>query len=305
MQKVDLPFFVDLGATLESAAHVDSEGPLIDVYFKLFPIRQKIEFLLLGTKIKLTTAAHDLTSLRDSIIEFDKKYFRDEEGNWRWPSDDERNPYLVQSLIDRIAQVKTVLIAEIRTSTSFSVKGVGIFDVEMLVNCASQALDPATIARIPKEARDEIDAAGKCLAFNLPTASGFHAMRAVERILKVYAAEFIDAAQIKKLRNWGAFIEKFEKIVESDAAKKPSEEAVALLRQLKDIYRNPVIHPERVLNSSEASTLFHGTVAALNRVASELAPERISGLGLAFGGTANAVGNALFAAAQKMQPASA
>jgi hypothetical protein len=96
-------------------------------------------------------------------------------------------------------------------------------------------------------------------------------MRAVERVIKRYLALFLSAEEVKKLNNWGQYLASLERRSDSDSDPKPSAEAIALLRQIKEIYRNPVIHPERTLSTEEAITLFHSTVAAMNRVAFELA----------------------------------
>lgn len=146
----------------------------------------------------------------------------------------------------------------------------GIFDVNQLVNCAHQALPDDVRGKLPKEALDEIDASGKCLAFSLPTASGFHAMRAVERVIRTYLNDFMSRDEIVRLKNWGQYLDALEKRASGEERPKPSDEAIALIRQIKDIYRNPVIHPDRVLSAEEAMTLFHSTLAAIGRIAAEL-----------------------------------
>ena len=95
-------------------------------------------------------------------------------------------------------------------------------------------------------------------------------MRAVERVIRAYLGLFFSADEIGRWSNWGQYIGALEKIASREEKPKPSQEAIALIRQIKDIYRNPVIHPERVLSSDEAANLFHSTLAAINRVAAEL-----------------------------------
>lgn len=181
-----------------------------------------------------------------------------------------------------IGQFRTVLIADLRTVASFRVITAGIFDVNKLVNCAHRALPETTREKLSAEALAELDASGKCLAFNLPTASGFHAMRAVERVIKSYLGLFFSQKEIQGWRNWGQYLKALEKATDGDQTLKPSQEAIALLRQIKDIYRNPVIHPDRVLSAEEADTLFHGTLAAINRIGFELSgnQQKLPGLGL-------------------------
>ena len=63
----------------------------------------------------------------------------------------------------------------------------------------------------------------------------------------------------KKPTNWGAYIDKFDK--SSIDAKIPS-----LLRDLKDLYRNPTLHPEVTLDEDEATTLLALGVAAIQQM---------------------------------------
>jgi len=269
MQTVDLPFFVELGTVIEQAQSLDDDGPLFDAFLALLPLRSHLKELLKGSHVRLSAAAHDLQELDNAIANFHKRYFTDEKGDWRPPDADVRAEYELSSIVRMIDRLKTVLIAELRTSTSFAVTGAGIFDVSLLVNGAHKALDRSTISVVGSAVCEELDAAGKCLAFNLHTAAGFHSMRAIERVIKLYLKALLDTDAIKKLKNWGQYIDALEKIPE-DAERRASDEAIALIRQIKDIYRNPVIHPDRVLDAQEATTVFHGTIAAITRIASEI-----------------------------------
>jgi hypothetical protein len=270
MELIDLTFFVDLGAALEEASTIDSKGGLFDAYFKLFGLSRHLEILSSGGKARLSATSHDLVKLQNAINNFERKHFRDQEGKWRSPDDSERSEYELTSLIGMIGRFRTVLIADLRIAAAFSVMRAGIFDVNLLVNNAHHALSEKSRLELCADTLQEIDDSGKCLAFNLPTASGFHAMRAVESVIKSYLAKFFLDTDIRKMNNWGHYLSALEKRLSGDDDPKPSQEAIALIRQIKDIYRNPVIHSERTLTSDEATTLFHSTLAALNRIAIEL-----------------------------------
>jgi hypothetical protein len=270
MKPVDLPFFVELGAALEQASKVDVRGPLFQAFFDLYRLKNALAGLMAGDRAKLTACGHDLAELLNQLNAFETRHFRDASGNWVGPPDEARSEYELSSIVAKIQQFQNVLIADLRITASFTVTKSGIFDVNQLVNCAHQALPDDVRGKLPKEALDEIDASGKCLAFSLPTASGFHAMRAVERVIRTYLNDFISREEIARLKNWGQYLDALEKRVAGEALPKPSEEAIALIRQIKDIYRNPVIHPDRVLSSEEAMTLFHSTLAAIGRIAAEL-----------------------------------
>lgn len=269
MQQIDLPYFVDLGAAIEHALRVDPERPVADAFVKFMQLEQKLEQLRSGDRVKLTSALHNLDQVLSSLRAFENRHFRGPEGKWKWPDESDKDEWGLRSINGQLESLKTVLIADLRTCSAFSAAVVGIFDIRMLVNSASRALDEETRGKISKETSDEVDASGKCLAFKLPTAAAFHAMRAVERVLKQYASAYLDKIDINRTKTWGGFISKLEKVRDSEQSNKPSDEALALLKQIKDIYRNPVIHPDRVLSHAEACTIFHSAMAAITRLVSE------------------------------------
>lgn len=270
MKLIDLPFFVELGASIESARNVDAKGDLFDAYIGFYRLRDALGKLDRGDQVRLSATEHDLAELKNALFQFEQKYFFDDKNSWRSPNREDRAEYEIAAIINKINQFNTVLIADLRVSSTFSVMKTGIFEVNQLVNCASNALSENSKKKLGQEILSEIDASGRCLGFNLPTASGFHAMRAVERVIKLYLSIFTSEDEISKMRNWGQYISALEKALTQEGTSRPSSEAVALIRQIKDIYRNPVIHPDRVLSSDEASTLFHSTLAAINRVSTEI-----------------------------------
>lgn len=271
MRPVDLPFFVELGGALEQASKLDSRGPLFEAFVNLFRLRNAIATLFAGERTKLTACGHDLAELSNMLNKFETQHFRDKDGNWVSPPEAARSEFELSAIANKIQQFKTVLIADLRISASFTVTESGIFDVNRLVNSARNVLSPDARTTVGEEVLREIDDSGRCLAFNLATACGFHAMRGVERVIKRYLALFFSADEVDRLNNWGHYLNALERRTDGEIEPKPSAEAIALLRQIKEIYRNPVIHPDRTLSSEEASTLFHSTVAAMSRVAIELA----------------------------------
>lgn len=70
-----------------------------------------------------------------------------------------------------------------------------------------------------------------------------------------------------RIRNWGVYLDGISKTPNHD------ERAVALLRHIKDSYRNPVSHPEEVLSVDVATVLFGVCVGAIAQMAPSL-PDR-------------------------------
>jgi hypothetical protein len=90
----------------------------------------------------------------------------------------------------------------------------------------------------------------KCLAYELPTASGFHIFRAAESVLRKYFHHVTGGASVPKVRNIGVYLNAMKQ-------KKVGDEKITFsLKQMAEVYRNPLIHPEAVLTQEDAIGLF-------------------------------------------------
>ena len=120
----------------------------------------------------------------------------------------------------------------------------------------------------------EVREAGKCLAFDIPTASGFYMLRATEGILHEYYLVVCKPKKQDKLDNWGAYISALYKLSEDestiDETKNHIKKVLALLQQVKDQDRNQIMHLEVVLNDDEAFVLFEITKTAIMTMAEKL-----------------------------------
>jgi hypothetical protein len=140
-------------------------------------------------------------------------------------------------------------------ATSYFVPKRGIYVTSALIDSADQSFPYLLLRFIPEKARMEWRAAGRCLAFSLLSASGFHVARAVEAVLDVYIKTFSPTVDTSKF-SWGDFLKELEGAKSSDAGICPSEKVISELRQLKDDYRNPLMHPRVVLSEADARVLF-------------------------------------------------
>jgi hypothetical protein len=126
----------------------------------------------------------------------------------------------------------------------------------------------------------EIDEAGRCLACTLYTASGFHILRSVEMAVKAYVF-MQNGGNLPKLnqRSWGKYIELL--------TGKVSEKVLDALRILKG-KRNPLMHPQHVLNESQAVSLFCICGAAMEALVEDVNSKNLAAnFKDAFDGVAN------------------
>ncbi len=122
----------------------------------------------------------------------------------------------------------------------FSVTPKGNLSVENLVIGASGGYPKSVLECLDAFIKNEVDHAGKCLAFALPTACGFHILRAVEISAKAYVHAVTGQLPPIKNRNWGEYIFQLEKA-----------SAHSDVRIIKT-KRNPLMHPQDDLEIDEA-----------------------------------------------------
>ena len=126
----------------------------------------------------------------------------------------------------------------------FTVTPKGNLDVVNLVAGASQGYPKRTLECLDSFIKNEIDHAGKCLAFELPTASGFHILRGVEISAKAYVYAATGGLPGIKNRNWGEYI--FQ--LEGAGAHSDVTDVLKILKTK----RNPLMHPQDDLEIDEA-----------------------------------------------------
>ena len=141
-------------------------------------------------------------------------------------------------------------------SNVFSVSRKGTHDHIALMEAADDNLPPDTKARLSPETIRDIRDAGKCLALDCHTASGYHILRAVERVVIKYVEKVTGKAYGVKNRNWGAYIRVL-------TANKADASVIGYLDHMRQFYRNPIIHPEDTLSGTEAFSLFNASLSAL------------------------------------------
>jgi hypothetical protein len=134
---------------------------------------------------------------------------------------------------------------------------------------AEEPLGPEVMSAFPKAASD-ILAASKCLAFNLPTASVFHQMRAMESALAAIAVKL----GIEKLEiEWAKLLSAIDgKIAKDDPLRKKWSALRQDLWHVKEATRNEVAHPrDEGYTRSQAEECFGAVAAFMKRMAVFLA----------------------------------
>jgi hypothetical protein len=144
----------------------------------------------------------------------------------------------------------------------FTVTPKGNLDVHKLAGKISSGFPKATLELLNDFVRHDIDHSGNCLAFELPTSSGFHILRAVETCAKAYVHAATGQLPPIRNRNWGEYIERLKNAGAHD-------DVVDLLRILK-AKRNPLMHPYDNLDVDEAISLLCICQAGIDTIVDDL-----------------------------------
>lgn len=230
---------------------------------------------LLSTSVfQLKTSRAAGERLLKAVREVKTKCFQDSNRNVEIPWRD------VHEITSSLEAFETVLNAELALMPLYVVTPKAGYDTAILVDAGSRCFPNDLAAKAP-EAISDIQQATRCLAFELFTAAGFHFHRANESVLRKYWDAVSNNQPRPRSRNMGDYLNALDTAQVGDVRTKAS------LRDLKDMHRNPLVHPEHSIeNLDEAIALMNGVHGAIARMLTEIpAPSGISG-GLLAGGVA-------------------
>lgn len=178
---------------------------------------------------------------------------------------------------------ETVISAELSNSDTYWISPKGTHKTSMLLQYAHVAVPEPILKEIP-EITFDIGEAGRCLLFDVATATGFHLLRATEVVIRRYYKLVTNTDPPKKFRNWGTYVRVLNK------TKDVNPKIVAMLLQIKDHYRNPILHPEENLSPDDALVLFGLCVSAITLMGNEIKKLQTTSNNLPFPSGAMATG---------------
>jgi len=156
-------------------------------------------------------------------------------------------PWSLGGLKKAIADFETVLARESPGMPVFFVPKKGIYSTADLIERAEQ--DFAGYKLLPRNALEEIQQAGRCLAFDLFTAHAIHSMRAAEIVVIDLLCKYYNLTIPTSQRNWGAYV----------AALKTHgapPDLLSFLYEVVRVERNESIHPTKLMTEIEAQRIY-------------------------------------------------
>lgn len=155
------------------------------------------------------------------------------------------------NITNNVSAFETVFAAELPTFDTYTIIKKGIYVTADLIERAEMAIEENIRSILPDNITRDFNQAGRCLALELPTAAGFHTMRAVEGVLRVYCDLAIRSSGSRKKRSrvMGQMIAQLRSL-------KEDAKVLDILDHIRDLHRNDLMHPEIFLDMGEALRLF-------------------------------------------------
>ena len=265
MEKINPAFFYECGAQLRPLTALTPDiNNRWQIYYASVPVYHYV-YNLLDFYKSLNVCRGVGAELTKAITEM-QKWMRETPPDQVRKTDSSVDARFI-NVVNKAKQFEAVLLAELQILATYHVTQKGAYYTPDLIDQAEMTLPESIRTKIPEDIKHEIRQSGRCLAFDNPTASGFHIIRAVEGIMHQYYLTVCKPRKSTRLENWGAYIAELYK--SSDPTVK---ETVAILQQIKDNDRNLIMHPERVLSSDDALTLFEIAKGAIMVMAKKLPP---------------------------------
>ena len=182
-------------------------------------------------------------------------------------------------LLNAMDRFHNVVEQEMLDTYTICITEIGAYSIDALVGNAEKHLSRLAEDVISPEQRKDYRLAGKCLAFDLYTASGFHAMRTLEAEARAYHTSVTGIVMKdvplgailngdNKYKNSGLLPAHIKEGVAKDS---PLGLIISLLASINKIYRCPVLHPEMTLDRESAKLVFNLTSVAISAMIDDAA----------------------------------
>lgn len=242
MQRISLTWIIESIGPIERLGELRAESSVGSARYLLFSAKTALSNLVQNSvyspfvKISRQSAA----ALEIAIDELFDKTVKEESYQFQ--------DFEIWSVTEAANRFKMILLSELATFPTFLVSAKDTYDVDKLIENGGSLFPLDTWAKVP-EAFEDAQEAGRCLAFERFTACGFHTFRVVEAVVRRYW----DSVAGEQAR---PFPETIGNIAAKMAASQVGDEKVwETLKQIAKLHRNPIAHPEVLLDANEAISM--------------------------------------------------
>lgn len=268
VRRIDPYQFYELGIALRALHTLEGDKKVGGIVGTVLAAQRWLEQLL-GDEplIELRHCRHAAEGLLASVQFIIEQYIVDKKGRLDVEKWDNTIPeYGFYGIRTALETFEHNFAAEMREAAVYAASQVGMYNTGDLVDRTEIHLPAELRECVNESAIFEIKSAGRCLAFGLPTASGFHILRAAESVLEDYYG-MVSGKPGATQRGWHDYAEALDKLSDGDDKEAPSKRVIRSVRQIKDLDRNRIMHPRAVLEEADAMILFMVATSAIAQMA--------------------------------------
>jgi hypothetical protein len=263
VQRVNLNTWIFIGANLDRVSSLQATTPANAAVLDLIRIAAVCEFALEDEVSPIDFSANACRALLEAAQTAEVHGQRQiEAGKGANPIE----PSLIDDVKSRYARFRNLFNEELSRKNIYAVRESEIYSVSSLIEKGDSIIPASLRSDLPKLCLDELRQAGRCLAFELATASAFHIMRSIEVVLLDYW-DVVTKLNRPDNRNWGVLL----KGIKDGGGDQTVIDAVA---HVKDLHRNPIVHPELTLSMDEALVLWGAAPSVLVAVEKDILKKR-------------------------------
>jgi hypothetical protein len=170
-------------------------------------------------------------------------------------------PWKLSLIATKAKELEKVLANDLPGLATYYVIQKGLFSTDDLIAHADIHIPESLRSQLPPQAQADINEAGRCLAFELPTASAFHIWRATETTMDEYYKMLSGGNSFsddKVQRTWDSYVKAL-------GTKGAETKVTAFLDHIRQEYRNPVSHPSVNIEMEEAFSLFGAALSVVTQ----------------------------------------
>lgn len=170
-----------------------------------------------------------------------------------------------------LSAFEAVFAAEMPEVAAYIVSEKRNYSTKSLIENADNEFSEAARTRLPKICVSDIRTAGRCIAFELGTAAGFHSYRALEAVARDYVINLKKLPELEAKKPHPALFDFLKKIEENGADKK----VVANCQEIRENRRNPLAHPEESLSPDEGIQAFKVATTAIELLVADMEARKL------------------------------
>jgi len=243
MQKVDPAYLFELGDSIRVLRELSEETSFMNAYVALVTAQAFIEQALAESIYSFAFRVPTRTKAQ-ALLDHIKRLSERIEGTEEAWASKKLNANELRPMQSAYAGFETLFLADLQSTALYLVSQKNGFDTDRLVEHGHAFFPTLINVKAPESLRD-LREAMRCIAFELPTAAGFHLHRANEAVLRRYWDAVTDGQKRPKDNNMGVYLRELERLGKGKKA------VLDQLQSIKDFHRNPLMHPEQSLESVE------------------------------------------------------